>query len=56
MILFSEIFEDRDQRRWPVSLTVIRDHSTERAQMLMKSVARRFGREQVVFINRVLAT
>jgi len=56
MNLLSEIFEDRDQRRWPVSLSVLRDHSTERVQMLMKSVGRRFGREQLVFINRVLAT
>jgi len=39
-----------------VSLSVICDHSTERVQMLMKSVGGRFGREHHVFINRVLAT
>ena len=49
MNLFSEIFEDRDQMGWPVSLSVICDHGTESVQMLMKSVGRRIGIEQLVF-------
>jgi hypothetical protein len=49
MNLFSQFFEDRDQRRWPVSLRVICDHSTQRVQMLMKSVGRGFVRATCVY-------